>query len=112
MAKSPSGLSSPHMSTSQDDRNNLLSEAARRACGYLDGLAERAVFPEPDALAGLRTFDEPLLADSQDPLETLSLLDNAGSPATVASASGRYFGFVIGGSLPAALAANVLAAAW
>jgi glutamate/tyrosine decarboxylase-like PLP-dependent enzyme len=42
----------------------------------------------------------------------LALLDEAGSPATVASAGGRYFGFVIGGSLPAALAANVLAAAW
>jgi glutamate/tyrosine decarboxylase-like PLP-dependent enzyme len=40
------------------------------------------------------------------------LLDEIGSPATVATAGGRFFGFVVGASLPAALAANWLAGAW
>jgi glutamate/tyrosine decarboxylase-like PLP-dependent enzyme len=98
--------------STRDNGRDLLKEAALRADRYLDGLEERSVFPKPDALEGLRTFDEPLPATPRDPLETLAMLDEAGSPATVTSASGRYFGFVIGGSLPVALGANVLAAAW
>lgn len=92
--------------------NNLLADAAQRAGRYLDGVDDRPVFPTPEALAGLATFDEPLPDQPQDAAQTLALLDESGSPATVASAGGRYYGFVIGGSLPAALAANWLAGAW
>lgn len=94
------------------DLDPLLGEAARRARNYLAELDERPVYPGPEALAKLDSFDEPLPGGPGDALETLTLLDEAGSPATVASAGGRYFGFVIGGSLPAALAANWLAGAW
>ncbi len=57
-------------------------------------------------------LDEPLPAEPGDPAETLRLLDEVGSPATTAMAGPRFFGFVIGGSLPVTLAANWLAGAW
>ena len=90
----------------------LLHDAAERAARYLETLDERPVFPTPSALEGLRALDEPLPAGPSDPAETLRLLDEVAGPATVASAGGRYFGFVTGGSLPAALAAGWLAGAW
>ena len=90
----------------------LLQTAAERAARYLDGLDERGVAPLPEAVARLREFDDALPEQSTDPELVLKLLDDIGSPATVASAGKRYFGFVIGGSLPAALAANWLAGAW
>lgn len=94
------------------DQAGLLAEAARRAVRYLDEVDSRPVFPSPEALAGLAAFDEAFPQEPQHPKQTLALLDDAGSPAAVTSAGGRYFGFVIGGSHPAALAANWLAAAW
>jgi glutamate/tyrosine decarboxylase-like PLP-dependent enzyme len=90
----------------------LLAEAAGRAGRYLASLDERPVAPDSVALAGLARFDEPLPELPGDPAATLALLDEAGSPATMASAGGRYFGFVIGGTHPAALAASWLATAW
>jgi glutamate/tyrosine decarboxylase-like PLP-dependent enzyme len=92
--------------------SNLLKSAAERAIMYLEGLDDRPVAPLPEAIAALEAFDQPLPAEPCDPGEVLELLDRAGSPATVASAGHRYFGFVTGGSLPAALAANWLAGAW
>jgi glutamate/tyrosine decarboxylase-like PLP-dependent enzyme len=90
----------------------LLAEAAERAGRYLAGLDQRPVAPDEAALAGLGRLDEPLPELAGDAAATLALLDAAGSPATMASAGGRYFGFVTGGSHPVALAAGWLAAAW
>ncbi len=91
---------------------DLLADAAARGARYLETLPKRSVAPAPPAIDALRVFYQPLPERPTDPAAVLQQLDNAGSPATVATAGGRYFGFVIGGSLPAALAANVLAAAW
>jgi glutamate/tyrosine decarboxylase-like PLP-dependent enzyme len=75
-------------------------------------LDARPVAPTSAGLSNLERFAEPLQSNAIDPAQVIRELDEIGSPATVGSAGGRYFGFVIGGSLPATLAANVLAAAW
>ena len=95
-----------------DRRPGLLSEAAARAGRFLDDVDRRPVMPTQTDLAGLRRFDEPLPEHPSDPRQTLVLLDEAGSSATVASAGPRYFGFVTGGTLPVALAAGWLGMAW
>jgi len=92
--------------------NDLLKEAADRASRYLENLDDHRVFPSPESINRLTQFDEPLPENPTDPKTVLALLDDNGSPAAVASAGGRYFGFVTGGSLPASLAANWLAGAW
>ena len=90
--------------------NPLLSSAAARAGAYLDSLDERPVRPEPHA--NLDRLGGPLPEGVTDPHEVLALLDEVGTPATMAMAGPRFFGFVIGGSLPVTLAANWLATAW
>lgn len=100
------------VSAEMNDRKTLLLDAAKRATKYIDSLESRRVSPSAEALAELARFERPLQDQPLDPSEVLRELDETGSPATVASAGSRFFGFVIGGSLPATLAAGMLAAAW
>jgi glutamate/tyrosine decarboxylase-like PLP-dependent enzyme len=90
----------------------LLTAAAERSIRYLETLDQRSVSPTPQALAALAQLDEPLPGGPSDPAAVLSKLDDIGSPATMAMAGGRFFGWVIGGSLPATVAAHWLATAW
>jgi len=92
--------------------NGLIKDALDRAARYLTGLDSRGVAPTPDAVARLRLLDVSLQDEPLHPLAVVQELDEIGSPATVATAGGRFFGFVIGGSLPAALGASLLASAW
>ena len=93
-------------------RPALLREASPRALASLDGLAERPVAPVPEAVAALSRLDFALPGPGLGAGRVLSMLDEAGSPGTVASAGPRYFGFVTGGTLPIAQAAAWLLAAW
>lgn len=92
---------------------DLLLDAARRGIRYREGIASRAAQPAAEAIAQLKaSFHGPLPEAGLAPQEVLRRLDEEAGPATVASTGGRYFGFVVGGSLPVATAANWLAAAW
>lgn len=92
--------------------NPLLAEAAQRASDYLDSMATRDVAPSPAAVERLQSLDVPLPEHPQEPQAVLRQLDEIGSPATAASAGGRFFGFVIGGALPVSVASNWLTTAW
>jgi glutamate/tyrosine decarboxylase-like PLP-dependent enzyme len=89
-----------------------LSAALRHALAHLDGLDERGV----DATATLeglrRRIDVPLSQHGSDPALVVEDLAAAVEGGIIGSAGPRFFGFVIGGSLPAALAADWLTSAW
>src|SRR6266853_4186594 len=91
---------------------DLMEQATERAARYIETLEARGVFPTVEAVGRLQELSGPLPADGAKPTEVLRMLDEIGSPATVATAGPRYFGFVTGGALPATLAANWLASAW
>jgi glutamate/tyrosine decarboxylase-like PLP-dependent enzyme len=93
-------------------RPALLRDACARALVYLGGLAERPVAPTAEGVAGLEALDFPLPGPGVDPASVLAMLDECGSPGTVASGGPRYFGFVTGGALPIAQAAAWLTTAW
>src|SRR3972149_3751019 len=90
----------------------LLLNAAKRSLQYLAQIQDRFVAPDSKAIGQLAQLNEPLPPLGMDAGEVLHLLDARCSPATMGVAGPRFFGFVIGGSLPVALAANWLAGAW
>src|SRR5471032_3171013 len=91
---------------------DLLHSVADRSARYLEDIQNRRVAPSAEAVLALDQFLEPLPAAPSAPEDVLRMLDEVGSPATMGIAGPRFFGFVIGGALPATLGANWLAAAW
>jgi glutamate/tyrosine decarboxylase-like PLP-dependent enzyme len=98
----------------QGEANRIgpLQVAAQSAMEYIAGVNDRPVAPAPEDLNALEQLCGPLPDSSTDPIEVAQLLAKYGSPATIANQGGRYFGFVNGGSVPAAMAAAWMVAAW
>jgi glutamate/tyrosine decarboxylase-like PLP-dependent enzyme len=90
----------------------ILARTAEIAAGYLDSLDTRPVHPSVDLAALRAAMGGPLPDGPTDPLEVVEGLAEAADAGLVASAGPRYFGFVVGGGLPASLGADWLAAAW
>jgi len=95
------------MSTSQ-----LLSRTSELATNYLDGIAKRRVGSLADYETLVDKMGGPLPAVPNDPLKVIERLAADADPGLVATAGPRHFGFVIGGALPAALAADWLTGVW
>ena len=94
------------------DERRLLERAAELGIEYVESVPGRPVAPAA-TIEELRTaLDLPLLDGPTDALEVIESLARDADPGLTQMTGGRYFGFVLGGSLPAALAADWLTSAW
>ena len=91
---------------------DLLRRTAELAANHLDSLDSRPVYPRASVGELRAALDGPLPEDPSDPMLVIEQLAADVDPGVVASQSGRYFGFVVGASLPAALAADWLVSTW
>jgi len=90
----------------------LLEQTARIATAFLDGLPDRPVSPRRDAAAMLAALDRPMPDGPSDPRTVIDELARTVDPGLTAMPSGRFFGWVIGGGLPSAIAADWLTSVW
>ena len=94
------------------DERELLLRTAEIAADFLDTLDDRLIRPRARVEELRAALGVPLPDEPTDPRAVVEALADAAEPGVVGIASGRYFGFVIGGALPAALAADWLTSAW
>ncbi len=95
-----------------DERYEVLDNAARLAREYVDGLHARRVGAEADIDELRARLARTLSPEGEDPRAVISELARDVEGGLIASAGPRYFGFVIGGALPVAVAADWLTSAW
>ncbi|HEY5873120.1 MAG TPA: hypothetical protein VIT46_07765, partial [Gaiellaceae bacterium] len=94
------------------DERVLLQRTAELAADFLDTLDTRPIRPSAGVEELRESLGGPLPDTASDPLQVIDALSAAAEPGIVGIPSGRYFGFVIGGALPAALAADWLTSVW
>jgi glutamate/tyrosine decarboxylase-like PLP-dependent enzyme len=92
--------------------DRALEHAAAHAREFIAGLSTRPVAPVVPLETLRARFGGPLPEVGDDPAAVIDALAANAEGGLVASAGPRYFGFVIGGGLPAALAADWLTSAW
>lgn len=90
----------------------LLNQTAQYACDYIQTTKQRPPFPDESSVLALDTFDEEFPAIGADAAAIMQQLHETGSPGTTGVTGGRYFGFVNGGLLPIAHAAQWLMDTW
>ena len=95
-----------------NDHSRALESAHRHALAWLESLDQRPVAPQASIEEVAQALGEELPKHGCPPEEALDLLARACEPGLTAMPSGRFFGFVIGGTHPAALAADWLVSAW
>jgi glutamate/tyrosine decarboxylase-like PLP-dependent enzyme len=95
-----------------DDVRRLLELTAAIAADYLESLDDRPIFPDVTPVQLRDALGGPLPEQPVEAQQVVSELAASAEPGVVAMGSGRYFGFVIGGALPAALAADWLTSTW
>jgi glutamate/tyrosine decarboxylase-like PLP-dependent enzyme len=94
------------------DTRALLDQVASYAGGFLDSLPQRPVGSSATLEDMRKALDSPLPMDGLDACTIIKDLTTAAEPGLVATPSGRFFGFVIGGAMPATVAADWLTSVW
>lgn len=100
------------MTTGSDDVRALFESAAGHAADFRAGLPDRRVAADEATTTLREAFSGPLPSEPTAPHDVLEALVATAEPGLVATAGPRFFGFVIGGGLPAATAADIVAAGW
>jgi len=95
-----------------DDRTGPLDAAHAQARRFLEGLDTRPVWPTASYEEMLDALGGPLPENGQDATDVVETLARSAGPGLAGIAGGRFFGFVIGGALPAALGADWLTSTW
>jgi glutamate/tyrosine decarboxylase-like PLP-dependent enzyme len=90
----------------------LFGQTAQYAADFLESLDDRPIAPEADVEELTRALGGPLPEQGMDPRSVIAALVEDATPGIVGIPSGRYFGFVIGGAVPAAVAADWLTSVW
>lgn len=94
------------------NKKEIFVQAMNYAFQYLDTVFERNVYPTEAAIRNLEHFVEDVPATPATATSVMEQLHEYGAPATLPILGGRYFGFVNGSSVPAALAAKTLSTFW